>query len=139
MINSIDVVVYMRATQSIDSERESFERRCPGKLFERGDAQIVKYRDAESGTIDTIEIRKRRVRIKRSGAVCSMMEFAAGESHVFEMTTELAEFGFLLKTSRVAVGMYEDRITIELVYDLFAGGELVSQNRVEYRIEEAYA
>ena len=134
MIDSADVEIKMRSSQAVGGESEKQERTCRGKWYERGGAQIVKYRDSESDTVDTLEITGRRVRLRRSGAVSSEMEFAAGESHIFDMVTKLGTFSFLIRTSRVAVGMYRDRITVELAYDLYADGSLVSHNHVDYEI-----
>ncbi len=134
MINSKDVVVKMHASQSMGTQSDEQERECMGKWYERGDAQVVKYKDAESETIDTLEITSRRVRMRRAGAVTSEMEFAAGESHLFEMETELGNFNFLVRTRRVAVGLHEDSLTVRLAYDLYADGSLVSHNHVDYDI-----
>ena len=126
----------MHASQSVGREKEEQERQADGKWYERGGAQVVKYRDSESGTVDTLEITGRRVRMKRSGAVRSEMDFAAGESHIFEMETGLGAFSFLVRTKRVAVGIYPGRITVELAYDLYSDGSLVSHNHVDYDIED---
>ena len=135
MINSIDVNVNMHASQSMGTHKEDQDRVCMGKWYERNDAQVVKYKDVESDTIDTIEIRPRRVRLRRSGAVRSEMEFAAGESHIFDMDTPLGTFSFLVRTKRVAVGIYDDHLTVELAYDLYSDGALVSHNHVDYDIK----
>ncbi len=139
MINSTDVRVDMRAGQSMGTESDKQERSCMGKRYERDGAMIVKYRDTESDTVDTLEITGRRVKMKRSGSVRSEMDFAPGESHIFEMETTLGSFTFLVRTKRVAVGIYPDLITVELAYDLYADGSLVSHNHVDYRIKSESA
>ena len=73
--------------------------------------------------------------MRRSGSVRSEMDFAPGESHIFEMETTLGSFTFLVRTKRVAVGIYSDSITVELAYDLYADGALVSHNHVDYCIK----
>ena len=137
MINSVDVTVKMAATQSMGVHSEKQDRLCEGKWYERDGVQIVKYRDFESDTIDTMEITPRRVRVRRSGAVSSEMDFAPGESHLFEMETRLGKFNFLVRTTRVAVGIYEDHLSVALAYDLYADGSLVSHNHVDYDITYA--
>ena len=136
MIESIDVNVVMRSSQSMGTHLEEQERTSSGKMYDRAGARVVKYRDTESDTVDTLEIPPRRVRMKRSGAVCSEMEFAAGESHIFDMVTELGTFNFLLRTGRVAVGIFDDRVTLDLAYDLYSDGSLISHNRVSYVINK---
>ena len=137
MIESVDVNVKMHAAQSMGTQKDEQDRMLPGKWYERDGVQIVKYRDNESDTVDTLEISSRRVRLKRSGAIRSEMEFAAGESHIFEMETDPGTFSFLVRTARVAVGIYGDRLTVELAYDLYADGSLLSHNHVGYDISYA--
>ena len=134
MIESVDVTVIMHASQSMGAESENQDRTLAGKWYERGGAQVVKYRDSESDTVDTLEITGRRVRLRRTGAVSSEMEFAAGESHIFDMETSLGAFSFMVRTKRVAVGIYAGRLTVELAYELYADGSLVSHNHIDYEV-----
>ena len=134
MINSVDVIVKMHATQSMGNHRDAQKRESFGKRFERDGILTVKYRDTESGTVDTMEITSRRIGLKRSGAINAQMEFAPGESHLFKMDTDLGVLDFLVRTTRVAVGIHEEIITVALAYDLYAEGALVSHNHVDYEI-----
>ncbi len=134
MINSVDVIVKMHATQSMGDQKDGQKRECAGKRYERDGIFTVKYRDAESGTVDTMEITPRRIGLRRSGSINASMEFAPGEAHLFKMDTELGELEFLVRTTRVAVGVHEERVTVVLAYDLYADGALVSHNHVDYEI-----
>ena len=134
MIDSIDVILNMHSVQTMGSHRDEQDRVCFGKWYERGGMQVVKYKDDDSGTIDTMEISSRRVKLRRSGAIDAEMEFAAGGSSLFDMATELGTFNFLVRTTRVAVGIYEDRLTVALAYDLYADGALISHNHVDYEV-----
>ncbi len=134
MINSKDVTVKMHSAQTMGKHRDEQARECFGKWYERDGLQVVKYRDNDSDTIDTMEISPRKIRLRRSGAINAEMEFVAGGSSIFDMATELGTFNFLVRTTRVAVGIFEDHLTVALAYDLYADGSLISHNHVDYEM-----
>ncbi|MCR5097656.1 MAG: DUF1934 domain-containing protein [Lachnospiraceae bacterium] len=134
MIDSRDVTLNMHSVQTMGKHRDEQKRQCRGKWFLRDGINVVKYRDEDSGTIDTMELYTRRVRLRRSGAINAEMEFTAGGSSLFDMATELGTFDFLVRTTRVAVGIFEDHLSVALAYDLYADGALVSHNHVDYEV-----
>ena len=134
MINSTDVILKMHSVQTMGTHRDEQDRTCRGKWLKKDGVQVVKYRDDDSGTVDTLELYGRRVRLRRSGLINAEMEFSAGGSSLFDMATELGTFDFLVRTTRVAVGVFEDHLTVALAYDLYADGALISHNHVDYEI-----
>ena len=115
--------VTSEATSGGDTEKHVSAVR--GVLSENDGTIFLHYpENTEGGRIMTeIQIRGNSVKIRRSGAVISLMEFAPGKKHDFIYSVPPYRFDASIITREVLAPGPGERVTLSLVYDLTLGGE----------------
>ncbi|MCR4869196.1 MAG: DUF1934 domain-containing protein [Lachnospiraceae bacterium] len=127
--------VKLQSLQVIEAERAETEQTMSGQFYQKEDACHLLYEeDMEGKEIkNRVTIKGDTVSVKREGAVSSKMVFSAGEQNGFSYHTPYGVFQFTSDTKVLTVQKTEKELVIDITYDLFSGGELVSVNELHWK------
>ncbi|MGI6260743.1 MAG: DUF1934 domain-containing protein [Acutalibacteraceae bacterium] len=118
--------------QTCDTQSDRITLQTTGALFSKGNAWYITYseRDDEGGEIPvTLKLQPDRALMIRSGA--ARMEFCPGMDTVCDYRTSAGTLTLQVRTHAVIASLSPSGGSVELIYSLFAGQELLSKNDVQ--------
>ena len=109
-----------------DRQKESFE----GVRHERNNKVYLQFKDQlsddEEPVPSLLTIENNMVRLHRNGSFGGDMVFALGESMQIDYHTPMGVLTMELATSRADVFLSEEVVEVDLQYQIFSEGELLS-------------
>jgi len=134
-----EVKISFASTQEADGEHADISQILDGQRYDKeGDVYLRFEEEVEgAGTVkSTMRMRNGSVHITRSGGVKTAMDFKRGQDSMCLYTTPLGGLSFVISTEVLEVQIEEDRLQVDIVYDMYADGTLVSHNTLQMIAEE---
>ncbi|MCM1467463.1 MAG: DUF1934 domain-containing protein [Alistipes sp.] len=134
-----DVIVTVRGIQIGLETQDDIEVISPGKYYERNNKRYIRYEEQQedmSGTvINIIKIGPEGVEIVKKGLVGAQMVFREKEKINTCYETPYGIMMITIYTDHVQYTVNEDRIEVNLAYNIEMNGEALSDAKVYIKVE----
>ncbi|MFD2170291.1 DUF1934 domain-containing protein [Tumebacillus lipolyticus] len=131
---AVRVTVWSQQRQK-DGDRHTFEVTADGKLYQKGDAFYINYRESEASglgsTLTTIRLEGEEMTLIRQGETVMRQVLTKGIEQRGSYKTPFGTFELITRTSRLYWNLKETGGQIEALYNLRLSGE---KSRMELRI-----
>jgi uncharacterized beta-barrel protein YwiB (DUF1934 family) len=135
MEGTVRVTVWSRQRHK-NGERQTFQAQAVGKLYQKGDALYIAYREGEEAglgfTLTTIRVQPPEMTLIRQGETVMRQVLVKGKEQTGSYKTPYGSFELVTRTSKLVLNLTEQGGQIEAVYNLRLAGE---KSRMELRIE----
>ena len=136
-----NVMVQISGLHNAETPDDAVEVLLPGNYYNRNGTHYIKYQqyDEESGRLldNLIKIKDETLEIKKKGASSMQMFFKKNHRNVSYYDMEQGSLLMETRTQDVKIQQREQRIDVELAYDLFINEQYVSDSHIKIQIFEA--
>lgn len=135
MEGAVRVTVWSQQRQK-NGERQTFEMQAEGRLYKKGEAQYISYRELDDSglgsTLTTIRVEGQQMTLIRQGETTMRQVLIKGQEQRGSYNTPFGTFELVTRTSKLVLNLTETGGRIEAVYNLRLAGE---KSRMELRID----
>lgn len=134
------IIVRIKAKQIVNNEEEAVELITPGKFYTKNGSYYIVYEETEisglEGTTTTLKVSDKEVQMIRFGTTNSKLTFREGcvDTSYYKMPFGMIEL--IIKPSSISITMGDNGGSIELKYELMAGGSQMSRNELYIQVEQ---
>ncbi len=123
-----EVFITVRSFQKDIDEEDKIEENGPGKCLVKDGVYFLSYEKADENGIvkNRIRVEDDAIQVVKHGAVESVMWFKVGEETESVYDTKFGEMDLIMKTTVLDIFIGEEKIRIDLVYELYVNGEFLS-------------
>lgn len=133
-----DVLVSVKGTQYMDGESDTVEVITAGTCHEKNGKWYVMYEESAEGikevTRNTVKIYPEKVEVTKKGLIEAFMIYEPGKQYMTNYNTPMGLFVMGTTTSALNVQASEDKLLVEIDYDLEMNGQHISRCHLEMKV-----
>lgn len=136
------IIIEMTTTQTVDSQEDRNTQEYHGRYRETDDKAVLQYMhvDEIGCTQNRLELAEQHCCMITKGDMDRTMEFIPGKRTTTSMRTPMGCMDLDIVTHAYTLDVYkaeEPHMKVVLVYDLYSGGNLLAENRLEVKVRPA--
>ncbi len=135
------VKISFSAMQKSDSEKAEISQILDGTRVDQDGAVCLSFEESWEGVeglvLSDMKVTREGIVVERSGPVQTKMEFLPDADTMCEYRTQIGTISFVISTLTMDVGIGEERISFFVRYEMYAQGELVSENELSVEAKDA--
>ncbi len=135
------VKISFSALQRSDNEKAEISQILDGTRVDQDGAVYLSFEESWEGVEGLVHsdmrVTKERIVVERSGPVQTRMDFLPDEDTMCEYRTQIGTIAFVISTLTMDVGIGEERLSFFVRYEMYAQGELVSENELSVEARDA--
>lgn len=136
------IIIEMTTTQTVDLQEDRNTQEYHGRYREMDDKAVLQYMhvDEIGRTQNRLELAEQHCCMITKGDMDRTMEFIPGKRTTTSMRTPLGVMDLDIVTHAYTLDVYqaeEPHMKVVLVYDLYSGGNLLAENRLEVKVRPA--
>ena len=136
------ILIEMTSIQTVDGQADTNRLTYHGRYQETDGKAILQYMqvDEMGRTRNTLEVWDGGCRMTTTGDMGRVMEFLPGQRTSTQMRTPMGCMDMDIVTRVYELDVVKEKephMQILLVYDLYAGGNTLAENRLEVRVQPA--
>ncbi len=135
------VKISFSALQKSDNEKAEISQILDGTRVDSDGAVYLSFEENWEGVEGLVHSDMRLTRegivVERSGPVQTKMEFLPDEDTMCEYQTQIGTISFVISTLTMDMGIGEERVSFFVRYEMYAQGELISENELSVEAKDA--
>lgn len=140
MTKEVEIIINGVSLEEADAADNSVETRNKAEYFARNGFHYVTYEDQMEG-VDTsiknwIKFREDYFELRKSGALSSQLTFQEGKIYMTNYKTPYGNMIMGVNTHKLDFHETEDKIVVEIRYDLEADEQLVAKMQLQIEIRK---
>ena len=136
------IIIEMTTTQTVDHQEDTNTLEYHGRYREMEDMAVLQYMhvDEIGRTQNRLELAEQQCCMITKGDMDRTMEFIPGKRTTTSMRTPLGVMDMDIVTHTYILEVFKEEqphMKVTLVYDLYSGGNLLAENRLEVKVRPA--
>lgn len=141
MTKEVEIIINGASLEETNAADNSVETRNKAEYFARNGFHYVTYEEQMEG-VDTpiknwLKFREDYFELRKSGALSSQMTFQEGKIYMTNYRTPYGNMIMGVNTHKLVVRETDDKICVEIRYDLEADEQLVAKMQLQIEIHAA--
>lgn len=134
-----NICISVRGIQNIGDGLESILTKTTGTYYFENGFHVINYRELDehgTATDNIMVLSETEMQLNKSGPLAGQFQFLSGEKTFAEYLTPFGKLDFEVETESYKLFAEMETIKVQLIYKLYADGQLFLKNKLLVHIED---